>query len=116
MTTKVASDASILKRTIERLTHVLKSSPSHVLALNNRGCAYVRLGESMQAEGRDGLPYVRLAAADFDRALSLVPSFAASFVNRGSARWLLGDRDHARQDWACASFLRPDYRGLFASY
>jgi tetratricopeptide (TPR) repeat protein/membrane protease YdiL (CAAX protease family) len=80
---------------IEAYTAALSAGPEDAYTLGNRGMAYARQSEH------------RLALADLDRALSLVPDQPAWLVYRAGARWGLKDLDGALEDYSAVLRLRP---------
>jgi tetratricopeptide (TPR) repeat protein len=65
--------------------------------LNDRGLAYVRLGQA------------KLAIEDFNRAAQLFPEYAAVYNNRGSLLLSLGVLKEAIKDFDRALLLAPGY-------
>jgi len=45
------------------------------------------------------------AIADYNRALQIDDNYAEAYNNRGSARYMLGDKQKARSDWQTAANL-----------
>lgn len=81
---------------IEDSTAALTLDRSLVEALVNRGASYLKLHQASQAE------------ANFSRALTLAPAYAAKIhFNRAMAREDMGDRNGAYADYARASKLAP---------
>ena len=68
-------------------TRVLAANPRDAVAYNGRGVAYFK-------EGR-----LRLALADFDRAVASAPSKPDPYFNRASCHTVLGDFHEAEKDW-----------------
>ncbi len=71
------------------------------IALNNRGIAYGRLGDTARA------------ISDFDQAIRVDPNYAAAFRNRGGAFALQGDYVRALADLDQALRLNPRDVGAY---
>ena len=83
---------------IEDSTAALKLDDRLVEALVNRGASYLKLHRPSDAE------------ANFSRALTLAPAYAAKiYFNRAMAREDMGDRNGAYADYARASRLAPQW-------
>ena len=72
------------------------SKPDLVIALNNRGSAYLVKNST------------DLAVADFDEAIRLDPAFANAYYNRAAAYRAKGELDRALADYDKAIQLDPD--------
>ena len=75
---------------------VLAHYPDSLFALNMRGCANSSLGDH------------QAALTDFNRAVTISPLYARSYVNRGYARHQSGNLGGAESDYTQAIALRPD--------
>jgi len=107
----------------------------HVVAYNNRGIAYSRLGiyqraladlnkaiamksDYADAYGNRGVIYSnlgqnQLAFEDFNKAIQLQPDFADLYNNRGVAYYKLGFYQSAVEDFSKAVSLNPYYADAY---
>jgi tetratricopeptide (TPR) repeat protein len=82
----------------------LLSQPDNVRALDNLGYVYLRFDRFDDA------------IANFNAAIEIDPTFAASLYGRGLAKLKKNDRDGARADMAAAAMIRPTIAEELASY
>jgi len=83
------------RNSIELFDHALDVTGDNVSMLNNRGLAYVRLGN------------LRHAVSDFDRAIEIDFRYADAYNNRGIVYGKLGDHPQAISDYARAIEINP---------
>ena len=82
-------------------TEAIDLNPELAIAYNNRGTAYVGIGE------------VDTAIQDYDTAIALRPDFADAYVARGLAYAVKGDFESAIKDFSTAIALRPDFADAY---
>ena len=95
-------------KTIEHYSRAIELNPRLVEAYNNRGNAYIDIGE------------VDRAIVDYNKAIELNPDFALAYVNRGNYYRNKGEVDRAIVDYDKAIELNPKlseaYNARGASY
>ena len=74
----------------------LKRNPEFAIAYNNRGNAWVGVGEAEAAHGIDPRESYQKAIADFGESLKRTPGYAAAYNNRGRAWQRLAEAEAAR--------------------
>ena len=106
-------------------------TPDHILAFNNRGLAYNKLGQNqraledfnkainldrydMRAYKNRGVTYAKLglyqsALEDFNEAIRLKPNYADTYINRGVTYAKLDQYQRALEDFNKATRLKPNY-------
>jgi len=89
------------KDVVEAATRVTAAIPSLPAAWFWRGVARINVGED--------------AVEDFDRTLRINPRHAHAYMNRGRARFLLGDLDGAARDWQAVLALDPSMADAHAN-
>jgi tetratricopeptide (TPR) repeat protein len=85
------------KDSITLLSHTLLVTKDNYLAHNNRGAAYLALGQYQQA------------IEDFNEAIRLTTNYDIAYNNRGLAYYRLGQYNLAIKDFNEAINLKPDY-------
>ena len=85
------------KNSIELFNHALQVTKDNDLAHNNRGSAYVDLGQ------------YQLAIKDFNKAIDLNHKYIKAYNNRGIVYGELGQYQMAIEDFDKAIILKPDY-------
>jgi tetratricopeptide (TPR) repeat protein len=85
------------KNSIELWTHTLQVTKKNVMAHNNRGTAYHKLGQ------------YQLAIEDYDKAIRMKPDYVEAYFNRGAAYGELGQYQMAIEDFNKAIRMKPDY-------
>ena len=89
------------KNSIELFSHTLHVTKDNYLAHNNRGNAYVTLGQYQRA------------FEDFDEALRLKPNYAKYYDSRGTLYFKLGQYQRAFEDFNEALRLQPNYANAY---
>ncbi len=89
------------KNGIELFSHALRITKNNVLAHNNRGTTYDKLGQH------------QLAIQDYNAVIRLKPDYAEAYYNRGGANSALGQYQLAIQDYNAAIRMKPDYAGAY---
>lgn len=85
----------------EALKDTALSNDRRASILNDRGVAYMRLGQA------------KLALEDFNRAVQLFPEYAAIYNNRGNLLLSLGLAKEAIRDFDRAVLLAPGYAAAY---
>jgi tetratricopeptide (TPR) repeat protein len=85
-----------LEDAIADYTKAIELDPQHTRAYNNRGNAYISLGETESA------------LRDYDTALELDPDLALTYFNRGLLHYQLGNPEQAIVDLEMYLELVPD--------
>jgi tetratricopeptide (TPR) repeat protein len=75
------------------LNRAIELDPDHEFAYNNRGAAYLNLGE-----------YER-AIEDLNRAIELNPDYGNAYLYRGISYYLMSNPGQALDDWQTAEAL-----------
>ena len=127
---------SYWKNSIKLFSHTLKVTKNNYMAHNNRGAAYVSLGQyqlaiddfnrAIRINPDTDLPYhnrgaiygkllgqYQLAIDDFNRAIRINPYFIIAFNDRGVAYTRMGLYQKAIDDFNEAIRLKPDYANAF---
>jgi tetratricopeptide (TPR) repeat protein len=80
---------------LEAFARAIELNPNFSLAYNNRGIAYLKLGDYQKA------------IKDHSKAIELDPTLALAYNNRGTAYYHLGDYRQAIKDYSKAIELDP---------
>jgi len=81
--------------------HTVLNCPSNHRAYNNRGNAYLAMGQ------------YDAAIKDYDKSIALKPRYANAYDNRGKAYRAEGRYDEAIRDYDKAIKLKPDFEDAF---
>lgn len=90
-----------LAKVVEYLDYAIRLKPDYAEAFNNRGVAYLDLGES------------QLAIDDYNEAIRLKPQRAEFFNNRGIAYAKMGDIKRSIEDYDQAILLKQNYTAAY---
>jgi tetratricopeptide (TPR) repeat protein len=77
--------------------HTLKVTDRNIVAYNNRGSAYGRLGNHEQA------------IEDYNKAIEINPKYAVAYNNRAGSHWRRGNYKDAIEDYNKAIEFNPKY-------
>ena len=80
----------------------LTLKPNNASALDNRGMAYLKLGQPDQALN------------DYDEALKLDPNAPAALYGRGVAKLMKGDVEASNADFEVAKGIKPSIADEFS--
>jgi tetratricopeptide (TPR) repeat protein len=89
------------QKAIEYLNEAIRLNPNYAMAYNNRGAAYINLGQHQRA------------IEDYNNAIRLKPDYANAYNNRGAAYINLGQHHRAIEDYNNAIRLKPDYADAY---
>ena len=93
-----------LQRALSDCDEALRIEPQNLIALDNRGFAYLKLER------------VDDAINSFDAALKIDPKFPTSLYGRGLAKMKNGDRESAAVDMAAAIAIKSNVADVLARY
>ncbi|HIA19543.1 MAG TPA: tetratricopeptide repeat protein, partial [Planctomycetaceae bacterium] len=122
---------------IAQYNEAIRIDPDDADAYNNRGIAYINMGEVSRAIA-DYNEAIRInpdyalayynrghaygekkeydkAIADYSDAIRINPDYAAAYNNRGSAYYKVGDVDKAIADYTEAIRINPDYAAAYVN-
>ena len=80
----------------------LNLKPNNATALDNRGMAYLKMGQPDQA------------LTDYDEALKLNPNAPAALYGRGVARLMKGEVEASNADFEVAKGIKPSIADEFS--
>ena len=93
----VANENREYQEAIEHYTEAIQLDPNNALAYNNRGNAYLSLGQYQRA------------IQDYDKAIQIDPNYAHAYNMRGGVYYRLGENQRAIQDYDKAIQIDPYY-------
>jgi len=99
---KTYNYANVWQDSVSLWDNVISKYPTVYKAYDKRGLAKA-----------DELQDYKSAIIDYDSALSINPVYYASYINRGYARFVLGDSRGSLDDYNKAIELKPDYYSAY---